>query len=92
MATNNCTWDVCKSHCNGVYLTISPRLQLSKVADYSQLIYIPQMEQHLPEERMLFCVGSVTYLLDVTTSNLMPYPLSLPPIFSSFVQVPRFGC
>ena len=28
--------------------------------------YIPQMEQHELEGRMLFCLGNVTILLDVT--------------------------
>ena len=28
--------------------------------------HIPQMEQHEPEGRMLFCLGNVTDLLDVT--------------------------
>ena len=27
------------------------------------------MEQHLSEEQMMFCVDSVTYLLDVTPSE-----------------------
>ena len=31
--------------------------------------YIPQMEQHEPEGRMLFCLGNVSKLLDVTPSN-----------------------
>ena len=35
----------------------------------------PQTEQHEPEGQMLFCLGNVTNLLDVTPSNLMPYPL-----------------
>ena len=42
--------------------------------------YIPQMEQHEPEGRMLFCLGNVTNLLDVTPSNPMPHPLSPPPV------------
>ena len=29
---------------------------------------------------MLFCLGNVTHLLDVTPSNLLPHPLTLPPI------------
>ena len=42
--------------------------------------YIPQMEQHEPEERMLFHLGNVTDLLDVTPSNSISHPLSPPPI------------
>ena len=42
--------------------------------------YIPQTEQHEPEGRMLFCLGNVTNLLDVTPSNQMPHQLSPPPI------------
>ena len=30
--------------------------------------------------QMLFCLGNVTNLLDVTPSNPMPHPLSPPPI------------
>ena len=52
-----------------MYLAISLRLQLSKVANWSQIAYIPQMEQHLSEEQMMFCADSVTYLLDVTPSE-----------------------
>ena len=37
---------------------------------------IPQSEQY---ERVLFCLGNVTYLLDVTPSNPLPHPLSPPP-------------
>ena len=40
--------------------------------------YIPQMEQHEPERWMLFRLGNVTYLLDVTPSNPLPHPLSPP--------------
>ena len=36
--------------------------------------YIPQTEQHEPEQRMLFCLGNVTNLLDVTPSNQMSHP------------------
>ena len=42
--------------------------------------YIPQMVQHEPEGRMLFCLGNITNLLDVTPRNPMPHPLSPPPI------------
>ena len=42
--------------------------------------YIPQTEQHEPEGRMLFCLGNLTNLLDVTPSNQMSHPLSPPPI------------
>ena len=41
--------------------------------------YIPQTEQHEPEGRMLFCLGNVTHLLDVTPSNSLPHPLHLHP-------------
>ena len=44
-----------------------------------QISYIPQMEQHEPEGRMLFRLGNVTYLLDVTPSNQLPHPLPPPP-------------
>ena len=54
--------------------------------------YIPQTEQHEPEGRMLFCLGNVTYLLDVTPSNPLPHPLSPPPIQLCVIQVQRFGC
>ena len=46
--------------------------------------YIPQTEQHEPEGRMLFCLGNVTNLLDVTPSNPMPHPLS-PPLILLYV-------
>ena len=46
--------------------------------------YIPQ---HKPEGRMLFYLGNVTYLLDVTPSNPLPHPLSLPPIPLCVIQV-----
>ena len=42
--------------------------------------YIPQTEQHEPEGRMLFHLGNVTYLLDVTPSNPLPHPLPPSPI------------
>ena len=42
--------------------------------------HIPQMEQQGPEGRMLFHLGNVTYLLDVTPSNPLPHPLSPSPI------------
>ena len=42
--------------------------------------YIPQTEQHEPEGRMLFCLGNVTNLLDVTPSNQISHPLSPPAI------------
>ena len=35
---------------------------------------------HEPEGRMLFCLGNVTNLLDVTPSNTLPHPLSTPSI------------
>ena len=51
---------------------------------------IPQMEQREPEGQMVFHLGNVTYLLDVTPRNPLPYLhngmggsdniLSLPPI------------
>jgi len=47
---------------------------------YTYNSYIPQTEQYEPEERMLFYLGNVTNLLDVTLSNTLPYPLSPPPI------------
>ena len=43
-------------------------------------MYTPQMEQHEPEGQMLFHLGNVTYLLDVTPSNPLPHPLQPPPI------------
>ena len=33
--------------------------------------YIPQTDQHEPTGRMVFRLGNVTYLLDVTPSNLL---------------------
>ena len=42
--------------------------------------YIPQTEQHEPKGQMLFSLGNVTYLLDVTPSNSLPHPLPPPPI------------
>ena len=42
--------------------------------------YIPQMEQHEPEGRMLLSLGNVTYWLDVTPSNPLPHPLPPVPI------------
>ena len=42
--------------------------------------YIPQMEEHEPEGRILFRLGNVTYLLDVTPSNPLPHSLPPPPI------------
>ena len=36
---------------------------------------------------MLFCLGNVTHLLDVTPSNPQPYPLSPPPIPLCVIQV-----
>ena len=42
--------------------------------------YIPQTEQHEPEGQMLFRLGNVTDLLDVTPNNPIPHPLSPPPI------------
>ena len=35
--------------------------------------------------------GNVTYLLDVTPSNLLPHPLSPLPILFGGIQVHRFG-
>ena len=49
--------------------------------------YIPQTEQHEPEGRMLFHLGNVTDLLDVTPSNPIPHPLSPPPILSLLFKV-----
>ena len=40
--------------------------------------YIPQTVQR--EGRMLFCLGNITNLLDVTPRNPMPHPLSPLPI------------
>ena len=37
-------------------------------------------KQHEPEGQILFCLGGVTYLLDVAPSNPLPHPLSPPPI------------
>ena len=42
--------------------------------------YIPQTEQHEPEGWLLFRLGNVTNLLDVTPSNPMQHPLSPPPV------------
>ena len=42
--------------------------------------YIPQTEQHEPEGQMLFHLGNVTNLLDVTPSNPLPHPLPPLPI------------
>ena len=74
-----------------------PRLQAS--IDCDSLLcfcqhnsYIPQIEQYDPERRMLFCLGNVTYLLDVTPSNPLPQTLSLPPIPLRVIQLQRFGC
>ena len=44
---------------------------------YAYNSYIPQTEQHEPEGQMLFCLGNVINLLDVTPSNPMPHPLHL---------------
>ena len=51
---------------------------------YAYNSYIPQTEQHEPEGQMLFCLGNVINLLDVTPSNPMPHPLHLHP--SHFVR------
>ena len=49
--------------------------------------YIPQTEQHEPEGRMLFHLGNVTNLLDVTPKNSIPHPLSPPPILFMLFKV-----
>ena len=54
-----------------------PSLNVKSAANNS---YIPQTEQHEHKRRMLFQLGNVTYLLDVTPSNPLPRPLSPPPI------------
>ena len=41
--------------------------------------YISLMEQHEPEGRMLFCLGNVTNLLDVTPSNQLLHHYHLQP-------------
>ena len=41
--------------------------------------YIPQTKQHDPKWQMLFHLGNVTNLLDVTLTNPLPHPLSPPP-------------
>ena len=51
---------------------------------YAYNSYIPQTEQHEPEGQMLFCLGNVINLLDVTPSNPMPHLLHLHP--SHFVR------
>ena len=58
-------------------LTISVKINSS---------YIPQMEQHGPEGRMLFGPGNVTYLLDVTPSNQLTHPISPPPILLRVIK------
>ena len=45
---------------------------------------IPQTEQHKPKWQMLFHPGYVTYLLDVTPSNLLPHPYHLHPFHCMF--------
>ena len=47
---------------------------------------IPQTEQHDSERQMLFFFGNVTYLLDVTPSNPLPYPLSLHPFHAALFK------
>ena len=71
--------------CNSLDLTQSSVLCLHciTVCRFMRLpsvCYIPQTEQHEPEGRMLFRLGNVTNLLDVTPGNQIPHPLSPPPI------------
>ena len=42
-----------------------------------------------PKVEMLFRLGNITYLVDVTPSNSLPHPLSLSPCV---IQVQKFGC
>ena len=48
--------------------------------------YIPQTEQHEPKGWILFCLGNVTNLLDVTPRNPMPHPLPSPPILLHVIK------
>ena len=54
--------------------------------------FIPKTEHHEPEVQLLCCLVNVTYLLDVTPSNSLPYTLSPPPIQLCVIQSQRFGC
>ena len=57
---------------------------------YPNNSYIPQMEQHEPEGWMLFCLGKVTYLLDVTPSTTQCHTnFNFPALFYSSSN---FGC
>ena len=55
-------------------------------------VNILQTEQNKLKVRMVRMVGSVTYLLDVTTSNPLPHPLLPSPIPLCLTQVWRFAC
>ena len=48
----------------------------------ASVVTFPKTEQQEPEGRMVFRLGNVIYLLDVTPSNPLPNPLSPPfPVF-----------
>ena len=51
------------------WLSSTPDWGLQFLSPCIQISCIPQVEHHEPEEQMLFCLGNVTYLLDVTPSN-----------------------
>ena len=53
---------------NGLAMMQSEYLALHRMSRYVHNSYILQMEQYELEGRMLFCLGNVTNLLDVTPS------------------------
>ena len=55
----------------------------------SHMCVFAYMEHHEPKSWMLFRLGNITYLVDVTPSNSLPHPLSLSPCV---IQVQKFGC
>ena len=79
---------ICKSmwclHVVGVIGAYCVRVHICGVDVHVYNSYIPQMEQHEHKGQRLFCLGIVTYLLDVTPSNSMSYH---PPIPLPVVQV-----